>query len=73
MFGWLVQFHASAIRTAGLEDLVLSEHSAIVDHIEARNPDKAMRVLSDHLHRASKLYHRETTFRLRLRSNDIFQ
>jgi DNA-binding FadR family transcriptional regulator len=58
MFRWLMQFHTNAIRTSGLEDLVLSEHAAVVDLIEKGNAEKAAKAMSDHLTRASELYHR---------------
>lgn len=53
---WLVDFHAGAIRTAGLEQLVLDEHSTIVDLIERRDPEGAAKAMFDHLTRANRLY-----------------
>lgn len=56
VFNWLMTFHASSIRTAGLERLVLDEHAMIVDFIERGEPDGAVKAMSNHLTRANELY-----------------
>jgi DNA-binding FadR family transcriptional regulator len=58
MFKWLMQFHGYAIRTPGLEQLVLDEHTAIVDVIERGDQDRAAKAMADHLNRANELYQR---------------
>jgi DNA-binding FadR family transcriptional regulator len=58
MFRWLTQFYGHAIRTPGLEQLVLDEHAAIADLIERGDQDRAAKAMADHLSRANALYQR---------------
>lgn len=57
MFRWLSVFHQSLVRVPGREDLTLAEHRKIAEAIEARSPDRAGKMMADHLNRANKLYH----------------
>ena len=51
-----MHFHVSMFRPPGLEQLTLDEHTAIVDAIEAGNPERAAKAMADHLNRANQLY-----------------
>ncbi|MCZ4345423.1 FCD domain-containing protein [Devosia neptuniae] len=59
LFAWLAEFHFDLVRSPGLEQLTLAEHSQIVDAIEKGDPQTAAKVTGDHLNRANTLYNRE--------------
>jgi DNA-binding FadR family transcriptional regulator len=56
MLRWLFEYHTSLLHWSGYEDVTLSEHSAIVDAIEAHAPDRAVDLMRAHLNRARDLY-----------------
>jgi GntR family transcriptional regulator, sialic acid-inducible nan operon repressor len=56
MFNWLSHFHISLVRAPGLEQLTLSEHTRIVDAIEAGDPQATALAMQEHLTRANNLY-----------------
>ena len=59
LFEWLAQFHIEMVQKQGLEKLTLAEHEAILEAIEAHDPDLAAQRMADHLNRANKLYHQD--------------
>jgi DNA-binding FadR family transcriptional regulator len=56
LFDWLAYFHLSRLRNPGLEQLVIEEHSRIVDALEAGDPDLAVGRMAEHLNRANAMY-----------------
>jgi DNA-binding FadR family transcriptional regulator len=56
LFDWLAYFHLSRLRNPGLEQLVIEEHSRIVDALEAGDPDLAVGRMAEHLNRANTMY-----------------
>ncbi len=56
LFQWLAHFYRGAVSVPGLEKLTLEEHDEILSAIEARDPDRAGRAMTDHLSRANDLY-----------------
>lgn len=56
VFSWLEDFHVSAVRVPGREQLTIEEHTAILDAIESRDGDAARRAMAIHLNRANALY-----------------
>lgn len=59
LFNWLAHFHAHLVRKPGLEKLTLAEHRAIIESIEAGDPEAAGCRMADHLNRANALYHQD--------------
>jgi len=56
MLEWLGQFYGQLVRHPGAEDMIFSEHKAILERIEARDPDGAAKAMTDHLTRANLRY-----------------
>lgn len=56
IFGWLSEFHAEQVRKPGLENVTLTEHSAILEAISAQNASTAAKAMRDHLSRANAVY-----------------
>jgi DNA-binding FadR family transcriptional regulator len=56
MLGWLRQYHVQLLRIAGKENLTLSEHRLILEHIGRNDPDAAEAMMVQHLDRSSVLY-----------------
>ncbi|HMB47082.1 MAG TPA: transcriptional regulator NanR [Afifellaceae bacterium] len=59
LFQWLAHFYRGAVSVPGLESLTLEEHGEILAAIEARDPDRAARAMTDHLSRANDLYRQQ--------------
>jgi GntR family transcriptional regulator, sialic acid-inducible nan operon repressor len=57
MLGWLADFHTELVRVYGAEDVTVNEHVAICERIAKRDVEGAVQAMSDHLTRASALYH----------------
>lgn len=57
IFSWLASFHVSLVRQQGLEQITLGEHHAILDAIADGNEIEAGQQMTNHLHRANRLYH----------------
>lgn len=58
MLGWLFRFHADLLLWSGHEAITLAEHAAIVDAIEAGEPERAAAEMAAHLDRSAALYRR---------------
>jgi DNA-binding FadR family transcriptional regulator len=58
IMGWLAEFHVELVRVHGAEAITLEEHGRILEAIEAGDPDRAERAMTDHLTRANALYRR---------------
>lgn len=56
LLGWLFEFNPRQLRAPAAEELTLAEHAAILDAIEARDPDSAVFALRAHLTRTNPLY-----------------
>lgn len=56
MLGWLRQYHIQLLRIAGKENLTLSEHRKILEHIAGHDADAAETMMKQHLDRSSVLY-----------------
>jgi DNA-binding FadR family transcriptional regulator len=56
VFRWLTHFHVDLVRFAGLEQLTLSEHQAVLDAIAEQDGRAAAKAMGDHLLRANELY-----------------
>ena len=56
MFDWMSEFHVDLVRFPGLELLTLGEHQAIVDAINAAEPEAASEAMVLHLTRADQRY-----------------
>jgi len=56
MLGWLRQYHTELLRLTGRENLTLSEHREIIEHIEKNDPQAAEAAIIKHLDRSSLLY-----------------
>ncbi len=56
MLRWLFEYHTSLLHWSGKEDVTLSEHSGIVDQIEAKAPDRAVAAMQAHLDRSREMY-----------------
>lgn len=59
IFQWLMHFHVDMVRVPGFERLTIEEHAAILAGIEARDPERAARAMSDHITRANALYRQQ--------------
>lgn len=55
MLDWVSAFHASAVRTPGMEPVVMAEHRAIFDHMVARDVEGAVALMRSHLLRSARL------------------
>jgi DNA-binding FadR family transcriptional regulator len=49
---WLFEHHTALLHWSGYEHVTLAEHTAIIDQIEAKAPDRAVTVMLDHLNRS---------------------
>ncbi len=58
LFGWLSEFHSGLVRAPNLERLTLEEHHLILEAIEAGKDAEAAQLMTDHLSRANRLYHK---------------
>lgn len=58
VFEWLEEFHVDLVRVPGAEQITLSEHRAIFEAIEARDPDRAAEAMDAHLSQANTRYRR---------------
>jgi GntR family transcriptional regulator, sialic acid-inducible nan operon repressor len=56
LFNWASEYYQSIVRAPGAESLTLVEHQRIVDAIAAGDAQRAARVVTEHLTRASALY-----------------
>jgi DNA-binding FadR family transcriptional regulator len=56
MLGWLFRFHSDLLIWSGHEDVTLAEHAAIVDALQAGDPDQAAAVMEAHLSRSNPFY-----------------
>jgi DNA-binding FadR family transcriptional regulator len=56
MLGWLQEYHAHMLIWQGKSERTLSEHAAVIERIEAHDPDGAERLMSGHLERSNHLY-----------------
>ena len=59
MLHWIMEYHFDLVHVAGLEQLTLDEHIAVVDKVEAGDADSAVKAMADHLNRADDLYRLE--------------
>ena len=59
MLHWIMEYHFDLVHVAGLEQLTLAEHTAIIDKVEAGDGDGAVKAMADHLNRANALYRLE--------------
>ena len=59
VFGWLGDFYVNLVRAPGRENVTLDEHQMIIDAIADGDQTRAAKAMSDHLSRASRLYHVE--------------
>lgn len=56
MLRWLFDYHTTLLHWSGHEEVTLSEHTAIVDAIESRDPLIAAQRMRAHLERSRALY-----------------
>lgn len=56
MLRWLFEYHSVLLHWSGFEEVTLSEHAAIVDAIETRDPVIAVQRMRAHLERSRALY-----------------
>ncbi len=56
VFQWASDYYRPLVRVPGAEQLTLEEHTALVDAIEAHDPDGAVAAMRAHLTRSSELY-----------------
>ncbi|MCM8730576.1 transcriptional regulator NanR [Hephaestia sp. GCM10023244] len=56
MLSWLQQYHAHMLIWQGQSERTLAEHRAIIDRIEAHDPDGAEAAMVRHLERSDHLY-----------------
>ncbi|WP_112313232.1 transcriptional regulator NanR [Pseudogemmobacter bohemicus] len=56
MLGWLFNHHNTLLHWSGHETVTLSEHEAITDALEARDPEQAAAMMQKHLDRSERLY-----------------
>lgn len=56
MLEWLGQFYGQLVRKPGAEKMIFAEHKAILELIEAQDPDGAAKAMTDHLTRANLRY-----------------
>jgi DNA-binding FadR family transcriptional regulator len=56
IFRWGRDYYQPMVRAPGAEQLTLSEHTAIVDAIEARDADAADAAMREHLMRSNVMY-----------------
>ena len=56
VFRWLSEYHVSLVRVPGREEVTLLEHREIAEAIASGSPDRAAKVMADHLNRANDLY-----------------
>ena len=59
MLHWIMEYHFDLVHVAGLEQLTLAEHTAIVDAVAAGDAGAAAKAMADHLNRANALYRLE--------------
>jgi DNA-binding FadR family transcriptional regulator len=56
MLGWLFEYHVGLLHRSGSEEVTLSEHAKIVDHIEARDSASAIEEMRRHLERSRTVF-----------------
>lgn len=56
MLTWLFEYHSSLLLWSGQEETTLSEHAAILDHLEANDVSAAVQAMDDHLNRSSSRF-----------------
>lgn len=56
MLNWLQEYHAHMLIWQGKSERTLAEHEAIIDRIEAHDPDGAEQAMTSHLDRSNHLY-----------------
>lgn len=56
MLGWLFEYHVGLLHRSGSEEVTLSEHAKIVDHIEARDSASAIEEMRRHLERSRRVF-----------------
>lgn len=56
MLSWLFEHYKPLLLWSGREDTTLLEHERLVDCIEAKDEEGALKMMSDHLSRADPLY-----------------
>ncbi len=61
VFDWMRVFHASSVRSPGLEALTLEEHRGIIAAIAKGDGPAASAAMTAHLERANALYSKEKT------------
>lgn len=60
MLSWLFQYYKPLLLWAGRESTTLLEHARLVDCLETRDADGALRMMTDHLERSDPLYSIDT-------------
>ncbi len=56
MLDWVSAFHATAVRTPGMEPVAMAEHRAIFDRMLARDVEGAVESMRSHLLRSARLF-----------------
>lgn len=56
IIGWLGDFYRELVRAPGAEQVTLAEHQGIITALAANDADAAVRLMADHITRASALY-----------------
>jgi len=56
MLGWLQEYHSHLLIWRGKSERTLAEHAAIIDRIEAHDPEGAEQAMTSHLQRSNHLY-----------------
>lgn len=56
MLGWLRQYHTEMLSWTGRQNVTLTEHDAILQHIANHEPERAEQAMIRHLDRSSALY-----------------
>lgn len=56
MLGWLFEYHKGLLHWSGKETVTLAEHERIVNLIEARDADGAVKEMAEHLDRAKGIF-----------------
>lgn len=59
MLHWIMEYHFDLVHVAGLEQLTLDEHIAVIDKVEAGDAEGAVEAMANHLNRANSLYRLE--------------
>ena len=56
MLGWLRQYHTEMLSWTGRQNVTLTEHAEILEHIAHHRPEEAEQAMIRHLDRSSSLY-----------------